>query len=207
MKKSILIPSLLLFLLLIAGGIYFVNREIKEQTVENEQDLSPEIEKETDPTLSGELSGLLDTAAIGIDSVKYPLSDDGFFEINWPLLAKVDFEERYNEDLEDYIYYPIFHKEIKAFDQQPVRIKGYVIPIEETGSEDVLILSAFPFSNCFFCGNAGPESVIDVQLKKNQKKRFRQDEQLFFRGTLVLNDTDVYYLNYILKDAEVVKGN
>jgi hypothetical protein len=204
MKKSVLIPSLFLFLLLIAGGIYFVNREIKDQTTKNEQPLPSEIEEIDEPTLSGELSEVLDTTAITIDSVKYPLNK-GFFEVNWPLLAKVDFEERYNEELEDYIYYPIFHNDIKAFNNQPVQIKGYVIPIEETGSEDVLILSAFPFSNCFFCGNAGPESVIDVQLKKNQKKRFRQDEQLSFKGTLVLNDSDVYYLNYILEDAEIIK--
>ncbi|MBR9919440.1 MAG: hypothetical protein GYB31_01280 [Bacteroidetes bacterium] len=130
--------------------------------------------------------------------------EDGYYRIDWQLLAKIDFEEKFNEEVEDYIFYPIFHPSVKALEGKPVIIEGFVIPFEETGQEDLLILSAFPFSNCFFCGNAGPESVMDIQLKKPLSKRAKQDDEMNFRGKLHLNDTDLYYMNYMLLEAEPV---
>ncbi|MNL80290.1 hypothetical protein D3C87_2071030 [compost metagenome] len=56
---------------------------------------------------------------------------------------------------------------------------------------------------CFFCGGAGPESIIELQFRK-KKQRFRTDEVLTVRGKLALNANDVDHLNYILKDAEVI---
>ena len=129
-----------------------------------------------------------------------------YYKLDWQMLSKIDFEERFNDSISDYIYYPIFHPSLKVLNDQPVIIDGYIIPFEETGSEQVLILSAFPFTNCFFCGNAGPESVMDVKLKAGHKKtKFKQDDMTTFKGRLRLNDTDLYYLNYILEDAELVK--
>ncbi len=67
---------------------------------------------------------------------------------------------------------------------------------------DQYVLSAYPYSMCFFCGGAGPESVMGLKLKKNRK--FKTDEIHLFKGTLELNANDIYELNYILADAEVV---
>ncbi|HMN91359.1 MAG TPA: hypothetical protein PKE68_15155, partial [Saprospiraceae bacterium] len=79
-----------------------------------------------------------------------------------------------------------------------------VIPVDETGDEQLLVLSAYPYSNCFFCGAAGPESVMEIRLKATSK-RFRMDTETAFAGTFLLNDTDINSLNYILADAEWVK--
>lgn len=154
--------------------------------------------------ISGDLSEFVDdpSTSINLDTVPQV---DGHYEISWKLLAKIDFEERFNEEVKDYIFYPIFHPQVKAFAGKPVQIRGYVIPFQETGDEDLIILSAFPFSNCFFCGNAGPESVMDIQLQAPFPGRLKQDDMMVFRGTLKLNDTDLYYLNYILENAEIVK--
>jgi hypothetical protein len=130
---------------------------------------------------------------------------DGYYVLDWDFLSLVQFEERYNEELEFEIPYPIFPPIIQAFDGQPILIQGYVIPLEETGQSELLVLSAFPFSSCFFCGSAGPESVMDIKLAKPSKSRFKMDNISSFRGTLRLNDHDIYYLNYILDDAEVVR--
>ena len=68
----------------------------------------------------------------------------------------------------------------------------------------MLVLSANSFANCFFCGNAGPETIMDIKMKTKFKKPLKQDDRVIFRGKLKLNATDLYYLNYILEDAEVV---
>lgn len=136
-----------------------------------------------------------------IDTSLTPLID-GYYQIDWNLLAKVEFRQGWHDTLNDYIYYPIFHPEVRALSGKPVEIQGYVIPFEETQDESILVLSAFPFSSCFFCGNAGPESVMDIQLAPQaRKQQFKQDDQVRFRGRLRLNDEDVYYLNYILEEA------
>ncbi|HMO39543.1 MAG TPA: DUF3299 domain-containing protein [Saprospiraceae bacterium] len=154
----------------------------------------------TDTVANALLAPVLEPVAL--DS-SYFTFQDGYIELNWKILANVNFEEKYNDLVESYILYPAFEPVVQMLDGQPVRIRGYVIPIDETGVENLLVLSAFPFSNCFFCGNAGPESIMEVRLKE-EGKRFKMDEQITFRGTLRLNDSDVYALNYILESAEQV---
>lgn len=138
------------------------------------------------------------------DSTQYAYRE-GAIDLNWQILARVTFEEILNEELDQYIPYPIFHPTVKALDGKEIYMSGYVIPVEEAGDEGILVLSAFPFSACFFCGNAGPESVMDIQLSKKSKKRFKTDDKVTFKGKLKLNDTDLYYLNYIMEDAAFVE--
>ena len=85
-----------------------------------------------------------------------------------------------------------------------MRIKGYLIPIDETGDENILVLSANPYSSCFFCGGAGQESVMDVLLKDKSQK-FQTDQLVTFEGKLKLNNSDLYFVNYILEGAVVVQ--
>ncbi len=137
-----------------------------------------------------------------IDTSIYKRDKDGYFDINWKQLSKVEFNEEYVDSLDVYVPFPVFHPEIKYLEGKNIKIKGYVIPIQETGDESILVLSAFPFTNCFFCGGAGPESVMDIKLKKKTKRKYKQDDIITFKGKLRLNDSDLYYLNYILEGAE-----
>ncbi|MFK7935533.1 MAG: hypothetical protein AB8G22_18610 [Saprospiraceae bacterium] len=138
------------------------------------------------------------------DSSKYAFRD-GIVDLNWQILAMVAFEEEYNEELDQYIPYPKFSPTVQALAGKEVYIQGYYIPVDESGDADIVVLSAFPFSACFFCGNAGPESVMDIQLKNKTKLNFKTDDRITFKGKLKLNDSDLYYLNYILEEAELVK--
>lgn len=160
---------------------------------------------------SSEVETISTTTDLAMDTLFANMPDtftyskvDGYYDIQWKDLSRVKFQERMNEDLQVMVPYPIFHPSVKRLDAQKIQIKGYVIPFEETGDATIVILSAFPFSNCFFCGGAGAETVIDVQLK-NQRTRFKQDAMVTFRGKLRLNDSDLDYLNYILDDAEIIK--
>lgn len=119
--------------------------------------------------------------------------------VDWPLLAKVKWSERYFEKYDETVYYPDFDKSVLALNGKPIRIKGYVIPIDvESG---YYVLSANPNASCFFCGNAGPESVMELQLV-GTGNRFRTDDIVTFNGTLKLNWDDLEHCNYILQSAK-----
>lgn len=129
---------------------------------------------------------------------------EGYLEVDWKMLSNVTFEERYFEEVDNYLLFPYFSPLVKSLDGRAVSVTGYSIPIDETGVGDLVVLSAFPYTNCFFCGKAGPESVMEIRLQE-PGKRLYMDEQATFRGTLRLNDSDVMALNYILEDAERVQ--
>ncbi|MCH2080894.1 MAG: hypothetical protein MK226_00820 [Saprospiraceae bacterium] len=133
------------------------------------------------------------------DSSQYSFVDDAIL-LDWRMLSKVKFNSVYNEDVQNYIPYPEFDSTLIAIDGQKVIIQGYIIPVEETGEQSILVLSANPFSSCFFCGGAGPETVMDVKL--TDPLRLETDEVVQFKGKFRLNDSDLYYLNYILESAE-----
>lgn len=122
--------------------------------------------------------------------------------IDWKLLAKVEFVDKYFEEYEAWYLVPKFSEEVKALDGKTVVIKGYVIPLDVDGGQ--YALSAYPFSACFFCGGAGPESVMSLHFK-DSPDRFDTDEYLNFSGTLRLNSKDVEDFNYILEDCKVLK--
>ncbi len=123
-------------------------------------------------------------------------------ELNWNMLKKTQFIKKEMAGSPKPVDFPIFPAEMKALEGQLVRMTGYVIPIEETGDDAVLVLSAFPYSSCFFCGGAGAETIMDIRLKTKATKKFKKDETLTFRGKLKLNDSDLMFFNYILEDAE-----
>lgn len=117
--------------------------------------------------------------------------------INWKLLTDIEFKLKYYDAYEIEIETPIFTDAVKAMDGKEVIIKGYVIPIDDSGK--LIVLSANPYSSCFFCGNASPASIIGMNLKK--KKRYKMDASIKFQGTLRLNYDDPEEFYYILDNA------
>lgn len=121
-------------------------------------------------------------------------------EVNWTNLMDITFKDIYLEKDDIYVYYPLFGEKQKKHDGQTIQITGYIIPIDV--EQNQYVLSAFPFSACFFCGNAGPESVMAIYFDGNTRV-FNTDERLKLEGTLELNDTDVDELVYVLRNARV----
>lgn len=155
--------------------------------------------------LSSDTATLLLEEEIAVfDSSNYKFVD-GNLELSWSILAQVEFDEKYSEEVQAYVPYPNFAPIVKALDGKEISIQGYLIPVDESGGTDesILVLSANPFSSCFFCGAAGPESVMDIMLKE-KIKGIKTDKIATFKGRLKLNDSDLYYLNYILEDATLV---
>jgi len=122
--------------------------------------------------------------------------------ITWEICKDVTFTEVWSEEFQAYYMVPKFGKKISSLDGKEIQIRGYIIPVDIV--QDYYVLSANPYSSCFFCGQAGPESVMEIQLKK-EHPGMRMDQILTFKGKLRLNADDIYELNYILEDAEVVE--
>ena len=96
----------------------------------------------------------------------------------------------------NYVYYPKFNDDIKALDGTKIKIKGFMIPLQETTTTTYFMLSYFPFSNCYFCGQAGPETVMEI---KAAKPFTYTEKPITVSGTLKLNRDDEEHLFYILE--------
>ena len=120
-------------------------------------------------------------------------------ELTWRTLEDVEFKDVYVEELDAYYWKPTFNSGVTNLEGKDVYITGYMIPVDL--DEDFYVLSRYPFANCFFCGGAGPESVIDLRFPGKSKRVYQTDERLTFQGTFRLNADDVYQMNYILDSA------
>ena len=120
----------------------------------------------------------------------------------WALFAKTKFEAKYNEKAAEYFLYPVFAPELNAQVGKELSLEGYYMPIEIEGNA-YIILSKFPYSQCFFCGAAGPESIAEIVFKVKPGK-FEMDEFLRVKGTLKLNEGDIEHGNFILEGAVIV---
>lgn len=118
--------------------------------------------------------------------------------IDWQNLADVTFEEKEDEANGMIYNQATFGPIISQFQDQEVIISGYMIPMDAMGLSYALSLN--PNAACFFCGSAGPETVL--QLKLSKIKRYRTDERLTFKGRLQLNEQDINSLTYVLLDAK-----
>ena len=119
----------------------------------------------------------------------------------WESFEGVKFESQYDERIDDYQLLPEFSDEILAKEGTVIELTGYYVPFDlEDGA---VILSRYPYAQCFFCGNAGPESVAEVYFKQQQGK-FLPDQLLTVSGILKLNTMDADHLNFILEEAELI---
>lgn len=157
-----------------------------------------EDEELTEPDHSQGGAGLEAVTAVDELNIQIENSDD-LMELSWKALTDVEFKDVYVEELDAYYWKPTFGQSVLDLEGKEVFITGYIIPVDY--DENFYVLSRYPFANCFFCGGAGPESVVDLRFK-SENRIYKTDERLTFRGTLGLNADDVYQMNYILNEAE-----
>ena len=120
--------------------------------------------------------------------------------INWKDLEDVSFEEQYVESYQDWFLVPTFGESVKKLENTTVSIKGYLVPIDLDGK--IYALSAYPYSSCFFCGAAGPESVMTLLFDGDPPKRYKIDDVATFKGELHLNKHNPEEFIYVLKHVK-----
>jgi len=119
-------------------------------------------------------------------------------QLVWEDFADVDFVPEYNEKYDVHFLMPTFGEKIRSYKGKQVSIKGYFLDV--SGSGEVFLVSQNPMASCFFCGAAGPETIIEVNFKK--KPSFTTDQIVIITGVLELNRNNVDHCNYILKEAD-----
>jgi len=143
---------------------------------------------------------MLNKAALFVITLFTILSAHAQVETSWTDLMDITFKDVYLESDDMYVYYPLFKEKQKSLDGKEVAITGYIIPVDVELNQ--YVLSAFPFSACFFCGNAGPESVMAVYFA-SPDQTFKTDERVTLEGKFELNDTNVDELVYVLRNARL----
>ncbi len=123
-------------------------------------------------------------------------------QVTWDELADVKFTRRYFKESDAHFLYPTFDYQIRMLEGKEIVIKGYVLAIDP--KKGYYILSRNPYASCFFCGAAGPESIMELNLKPGHR-RYKNDQVATFKGILKLNENDVDHCNYILEGAEEVR--
>lgn len=120
--------------------------------------------------------------------------------LTWKTLGKISFKEQFNPETSDVVYAPIYSKYVKELEGKEIILRGYLLPVASRNG--TVILSAFPFSSCYFCGGAGPETVIEVHPKVPIINR--SGKPVSIKGRLKLNQPyDSLLLPYFLMDAQL----
>lgn len=117
--------------------------------------------------------------------------------ITWSDLADVEFKPKYFEEYDAHFLMPSFGESVKKRSGKKIVIKGYFLDI--SGSGKVFLLSKNPMATCFFCGAAGPETIMEISFK--EQPSFRTDQVISVEGVLELNDSNAERCNYILNQA------
>lgn len=79
---------------------------------------------------------------------------------------------------------------------------GFIIPIDNK----TYALSKNVFASCFFCGQAGPETIMGIQFK-DPSTRLKTDQYVTLKGTFRYNDNDVNDWIYHIENAVIVDGD
>jgi hypothetical protein len=116
----------------------------------------------------------------------------------WKTLGKITFTKEYDDFLGFKVDKPVFGPEVKALEGQEITIKGFIIPVDGYKSHTEFVFSAYPYNMCFFCGGAGPETVMEVYADEAIEYTA---EPITIKGILRLNADDINRLMYALESV------
>ena len=120
---------------------------------------------------------------------------------SWDIFARVKFTEKFYKELNEYYMVPFLDSRIRAYEGKPFTLKGHYLPMD-LDNDNAVVLSKNPYSACFFCGGAGPESVAEVVFG-GKRPRLKADQVITVTGVLKLNDKDLNHLNFIIEQAHL----
>lgn len=121
----------------------------------------------------------------------------------WEVFEKTTFKKTFVKEYGMFMTWPDFKEDVLQFQGKEVMLMGYIIPTAEAGGFEGIIISKYPYAMCFFCGEAGIESVAELRMKK-EAIDFEMDKPYVFKGKLLLNDQDFNELNFILTEVELM---
>lgn len=122
--------------------------------------------------------------------------------LNWKLLAQIKYLKKPSKDYPEGVMYPVINSTLKTKNKKPITMSGFIIPIDNK----TYALSKNVFASCFFCGQAGPETIMGIKFK-NPNIKLKTDQYVTLQGTFRYNDSDVDDWIYHIDNAVITKGN
>ena len=119
--------------------------------------------------------------------------------VTWNTLKNVRYEER-PDPVYRLVHKPIYGKTVRELEDKTIQIRGFIIPI----TSNTYALSKNPFAACFFCGQAGPETVMGIQFRK-LKEKLKTDMFVTLKGKFILNHDNPDDWMYHIIDAEIIE--
>lgn len=115
--------------------------------------------------------------------------------VSWRLLAQVEVVKVKDR------FQPQFSSGVAALDAKEVKLQGFMMPLEMGDKQSHFILSAMP-QTCSFCLPGGPESLVEVKMKKPLAYGF---EPIVVTGKLAVLKDDPTGVFYRLTDGVPAK--
>ena len=115
--------------------------------------------------------------------------------VSWKLFAQVELVKVKDR------FQPQFSSGVAALDAKEVKVQGFMMPLEMGDKQSHFILSSTPQS-CAFCMPGGPESLVEVKMKKPVAYDM---ELVVLTGRLAVLKDDPTGVFYRLTDAVPVK--
>ena len=122
--------------------------------------------------------------------------------LNWKLLGQIKYIKKPSPDYPEGVMYPVVNTTLKAKNKKPIVMSGFIIPIDNKN----FALSKNVFASCFFCGQAGPETIMGIKFK-NPNMKLKTDQYVTLSGIFRYNDSDVDDWIYHIENAVITKGN
>jgi hypothetical protein len=122
--------------------------------------------------------------------------------LSWKLLGQIKYVKKPSKDYPEGVMFPVVNTTLKAKNKKPIVMSGFIIPIDNKN----YALSKNVFASCFFCGQAGPETIMGIKFK-NPNMKLKTDQYVTLQGTFRYNDNDVNDWIYHIENAVIVKGN
>ena len=121
--------------------------------------------------------------------------------LNWKLLGMIKFVKKQHKDYPEGVMFPIINSTLKAKNKKRIAMSGFIVPIDNT----TYALSKNVFASCFFCGQAGPETIMGIKFKGATPK-LKTDQYVTLEGNFRVNENDIEDWIYHVDDAIIVKG-
>jgi hypothetical protein len=111
--------------------------------------------------------------------------------VSWKLLGTVKIKVEKSRAV------PVFPQVVQALNNQPVKVQGFMMPLEPGDKQRHFLLSSVPTS-CGFCVPAGPEGLVEVRTKVPVRYTL---EPVTVEGRLAVLESDPYGVFYRIAEG------
>mgnify|MGYP000957586356 CR=1 FL=1 len=120
-------------------------------------------------------------------------------KITWSQLGQIDFTKK-KDRVYGEVMFPVINTNLKKLQGKKISAKGFIVPIDNKS----YALSKNVFAQCFFCGNAGPETIMGIKFKGATPK-LKTDTYVTIEGTFRYNDNNVDDWIYHIENAVITE--